>query len=154
MINIVHCDYKNPSHANAVRALLNAYIADEMGGGRDLDEEAGRFLIKRLGSHERAIVLLALSKNEFAGLLSAFENIATFSAKPMINIHDVIVLKKYRRGGIGRKLMNAIVDEAQKRRCARISLEVREDNKIAQNFYKSMGFKESEPKMLYWRREL
>ncbi|MDR2099195.1 MAG: GNAT family N-acetyltransferase [Campylobacteraceae bacterium] len=154
MVNIEHCDYNNPKHTSALKTLLNAYIADEMGGGRVLDEKSSALLIKALASHERAIVLLLSSEGEFTGLLTAFENIATFSAKPMINIHDIVVLKKYRGCGMGRMLMNALIDEAKKRGCARISLEVREDNKIAQNLYKSMDFKDSEPKMLYWRKEL
>ncbi|MDR0761766.1 MAG: GNAT family N-acetyltransferase [Campylobacteraceae bacterium] len=153
-INIINCDYKNPKHTNAVKLLLNAYITDEMGGGKPLSEEIQKFLIKRLSTHKTAIVLLAQIDAEFAGLLIAFENIATFKAKPMINIHDIIVLKKYRGSGVGRMLMNAVADEAKKRGCVRITLEVREDNVIAQNLYKSMDFKETEPKMFYWRKEL
>jgi ribosomal protein S18 acetylase RimI-like enzyme len=111
-------------------------------------------LIEKLGAHKTAIVLLAKNDGEFAGLLIAFENIATFMAKHMINIHDIIVSQRHRGKGVGRKLINAVVDEAKKRGCVRITLEVREDNKIAQNLYKSMDFEETEPKMLYWRREL
>ncbi|MDR2080940.1 MAG: GNAT family N-acetyltransferase [Campylobacteraceae bacterium] len=154
MIDIIECDYENQKHTDAVKLLLNAYIADEMGGGKALSKEAQNSLIKKLCAHNKAIVLLAKSESEFAGLLIAFENIATFSAKPMINIHDIVVLKEYRGGGTGRKLMSALIDEAKKRGCARITLEVREDNKIAQNLYKSMDFKETEPKMFYWRKEL
>ena len=154
MINIIKCDYENPKHTNAVKLLLNAYIADEMGDGMVLDEKTGDSLIKKLDSHERAIVLLAKDGDEFIGLLTAFENIATFKAKPMINVHDIIVLKEYRGNGAGRRLMNAVVVEAKKRECARITLEVREDNAVARNLYKSMDFKETQPKMLYLRREL
>jgi ribosomal protein S18 acetylase RimI-like enzyme len=72
----------------------------------------------------------------------------------MINIHDIVVLKEYRGSGVGRMLMDAIDNEAKKRGCVRITLEVREDNVIAQNLYKNMDFKETNPKMLYWRKEL
>ncbi|MDR3178182.1 MAG: GNAT family N-acetyltransferase [Campylobacteraceae bacterium] len=153
-MNIIYCDYENPKHTDALKTLLNAYIADEMGGGEILDKEAQDSLIKRLNAHKTAIVLLAKREDEFAGLVIAFENIATFAAKPMINIHDIIVLKKYRSNGVGRELMNAIVDEAKKRGCFRVTLEVREDNKIARNLYKSMDFRETNPKMLYLRKEL
>jgi ribosomal protein S18 acetylase RimI-like enzyme len=152
--DIIKCDYTNPKHTSALISLLNAYVADEMGGGKLLDKRTQISLIKKLSIHEKAIVLLAQSGGEFAGLLIAFENIATFSAKPMINIHDIIVLKEYRGKRVGRQLMDAIINEAKKRGCERITLEVREDNKIAQNLYKSMGFKDTEPKMFYWRKEL
>jgi ribosomal protein S18 acetylase RimI-like enzyme len=153
-IKAVFCDYENFKHIKAVRILLNAYISDEMGGGEPLFDEKQRSLIKGLKFHTKSIVLLACLNDEFVGLLIAFENFSTFLAKPMINIHDIIVLKEYRSKGVGRQLMNAVIDEAKKRDCVRITLEVREDNKIAQDLYKDLGFKETKPKMLYWRREL
>ncbi|MDR0579990.1 MAG: GNAT family N-acetyltransferase [Campylobacteraceae bacterium] len=153
-VNIIECDYENPKHIDAVKLLLNAYITDEMGGGEPLGEEMQESLIKKLSAHKTLIVLLAQVGVRFAGLLTAFENIATFKVKPMINVHDIIVLKEHRGKGVGRRLMNAVVDEAKKRGCARITLEVREDNVTAQNLYKSMEFKEMEPKMFYWRKEL
>ncbi|MDR2341451.1 MAG: GNAT family N-acetyltransferase [Campylobacteraceae bacterium] len=153
-INIINCDYKNPKHTDAVKLLLNAYITDEMGGGKPLGKKMQNSLIKRLSAHYSAVILLAQIGTEFTGLLIAFENIATFRAKPMINIHDIVVLKEYRGSGVGRMLMGAIADEAKKRGCVRITLEVREDNVIAQNLYKNMNFKETNPKMLYWRKEL
>jgi ribosomal protein S18 acetylase RimI-like enzyme len=125
---------------------------DEMGDAED--KKAEDFLIQKLAAHPTAIVLLAEYGGEFAGLLIAFENIATFAAKPMINIHDIIVLKEYRGKGVGRLLMSAVIDEAKNRDCVRVTLEVREDNKIARRLYKSMGFKATKPKMLYWRKEL
>jgi GNAT superfamily N-acetyltransferase len=152
--NIIQCDYANPKHTSALISLLNAYITDEMGGGKPLSKKAQNSLIKKLSVHEKAIVLLAQIGDEFTGLLIAFENIATFAAKPMINIHDIVVLEEYRGRGIGRRLMMAVIGEAKKRGCWRITLEVREDNTKAQNLYKSLEFKETEPKMLYWRKEL
>ncbi|GAB6013022.1 GNAT family N-acetyltransferase [Viscerimonas tarda] len=44
----------------------------------------------------------------YAGMLVAFENFSTFTVRPVINIHDLIVLKDYRSLGVGRSLMEAI----------------------------------------------
>jgi ribosomal protein S18 acetylase RimI-like enzyme len=151
-VNITICDYAKPGHLNAITSLINAYIADEMGGGKPLSKPEQLLLVEGLNNHPKSIVLLAQIGDVFVGLLTAFENFSTFSAKPMVNIHDVIVLKEYRSKGIGRQLMNAIVNEAEKRKCSRITLEVRKDNVNAQNLYKSLGFEESE--MFYWRKYL
>jgi ribosomal protein S18 acetylase RimI-like enzyme len=97
-------------------------------------------------------VLLAETDGVFSGLLVAFENFATFTVRPMINIHDVIVLKAYRGKGIGRKLMRTLTAEAEKRECSRITLEVRKDNHSAQNLYRSEGFGDAEPVHYYWRK--
>jgi ribosomal protein S18 acetylase RimI-like enzyme len=48
--------------------------------------------------------------------------------------------------------MEAVAAESKERRCCRITLEVREDNRIAQKLYKSMGFEPTVPEMLYWRK--
>ncbi|MDR0748406.1 MAG: GNAT family N-acetyltransferase [Tannerellaceae bacterium] len=153
-IQLVACDYRNTAHRKAVVTLMNAYVNDEMGGGNPLDENEQILLLEGLEKHQESIVILAETEGVFAGLLVAFENFATFTVRPMINIHDVIVLEGYRGKGIGRKLMQAITAEAGKRGCSRITLEVREDNVNAQKLYRSEGFGEVEPNHYYWRKYL
>jgi len=151
---IIPVDYSNPEHPKAIISLITVYIQDEMGGGSLLSEQEQTALIEGLKNHPETIVLLAETQGVFSGLLIAFENFSTFTARPMINIHDVIVLKEYRRNGIGRDLMNAIISEAEKRNCSRITLEVRKDNLPAQNLYLDLDFHEPEPGMFYWRKYL
>jgi ribosomal protein S18 acetylase RimI-like enzyme len=134
--------------------MINAYIGDEMGGGNLLSLGEQQRMIEGLCNHPKSIVLLAQDAGVFAGLLTAFENFSTFTAMPMINIHDVFVFKEHRGKGIGRKLMNAVIDEAKKRKCSRVTLEVRKDNINAQNLYRSLGFEEAEQGMFYWRKYL
>jgi ribosomal protein S18 acetylase RimI-like enzyme len=153
-IDITVCDYFNPAHTEAVASLINAYIADEMGGGKLLSDGEQSVLIEGLRNHPKSVVLLAREGEVFVGLLTAFENFSTFTVQPMINIHDVIVLKDRRGRGIGRQLMNAVIAEAEKRKCSRITLEVRKNNFTAQNLYKSLGFEEAEGGMFYWRKYL
>jgi ribosomal protein S18 acetylase RimI-like enzyme len=50
--------------------------------------------------------------------------------------------------------MNGIVNEAARRGAARLTLEVRKDNLIAQRLYQSLGFEETSPGMYYWRKYL
>jgi ribosomal protein S18 acetylase RimI-like enzyme len=154
MIEIAVCDYSNPAHREAVASLINAYIDDEMGGGNPLSQEEQQRMIESLSTHPKVIVLLARDAGIFVGLLTAFENFSTFTARPMFNIHDVFVLKDFRGKSIGRQLMNAIIAEAEKRRCSRVTLEVRKDNVKAQNLYQSLGFDEAEHGMFYWRKYL
>jgi ribosomal protein S18 acetylase RimI-like enzyme len=146
------CDFSIPAHREAVAALINRYIDDEMGGGTPLDVDEQRLLVEGLRQHPTAIVLLAAAGEEYVGLLVGFENFSTFTVKNMINIHDVYVRPAYRGKSIGRKLMEGIIEEAQKRRCSRITLEVRSDNTPAQHLYNSLGFEETVPPMLYWRK--
>jgi ribosomal protein S18 acetylase RimI-like enzyme len=151
---ITLCNYSNQEHLQAITTLIDAYIRDEMGGGKPMSKQEQLRLVDGLNSHPKSIVLLAKTDSVFVGLLTAFENFSTFTAKPMINIHDVIVLKEYRSKGIGRQLMNAVIAEAESRKCSRITLEVRKDNITAQSLYKSLRFDETNPGMFYWRKNL
>jgi GNAT superfamily N-acetyltransferase len=148
------CDYSNPEHLEAIATLINAYIQDDMGGGTPLSPPQKLRLIDGLNKHPAAIVLLAQTGGVYTGLLVAFENFSTFTAQPMINIHDLIVLKECRGKGAGRRLMEAVISIAKEKKCSRVTLEVRKDNVPAQYLYKSLGFKETEPGMFYWRKSL
>jgi ribosomal protein S18 acetylase RimI-like enzyme len=153
-IEITDCDFSNPDHLTAIGDLLNVYIADEMGGGTLLTELQQLRLIDGLNSHPTAIVLLAFAGEIPAGMVVAFENFSTFTIRPMINIHDVIVVPACRKMGVGRKLMETVESRAREKGCSRITLEVRYDNTKAQALYQSLDFKETDPPMYYWRKNL
>jgi len=153
-IRITACNHSLPEHKQAIINLIDAYIKDEMGEGIPLSENEQEALAEGLRTHPRAIVRFAESDGNFIGIVVAYEHFSTFTAKPMINIHDVFVLKAYRGRGVGRKLMEAIIHDAEIRGCSRISLEVRQDNIKAQKLYRSVGFDETEPPMYYWRKYL
>ena len=57
-----------------------------------------------------------------------------------LQIGNIAVAKKHRRKGIGNLLMKQIVDEATKRECQLILLDVRESNRVAISLYKKFGF--------------
>lgn len=153
-IEIIKCDFSNADCLDAIGDLMNAYIQDNMGGGNPLSHMEKLRLVDGLNQHPTSIVLLARVSDMFCGLLIAFENFSTFSVKPMINIHDLIVLPELRNSGIGYKLLDSIIEIAEKRGCSRVTLEVRNDNITAQSLYQKKGFKETEPPMFYWRKNL
>ncbi|MDR2679612.1 MAG: GNAT family N-acetyltransferase [Tannerella sp.] len=153
-LTVRHCVYSNTDDLNAIGMLINAYIEDAMGGGEPLSRQQQSRLAEALAQHPKSIVLLACIGDIRCGMLVAFENYSTFTVSPMINIHDVIVLKEYRGKGAGKKLLEAVINIARGRRCSRITLEVRADNPIARRLYKNAGFKAPVPEMHYWRNNL
>ncbi|MDR1524723.1 MAG: GNAT family N-acetyltransferase [Tannerella sp.] len=155
-VTVRRCDYADTDDLNAIGTLINAYIEDEMGdgGGEPLERQQQLRLAEALGRHPKSIVLLACIGEVRCGMLVAFENFSTFTVSPMINIHDVIVLKEYRGKNVGRRLLEAVISMARERRCSRITLEVRVDNPVARHLYKSAGFDSPSPEMSYWRKNL
>lgn len=61
-------------------------------------------------------------------------------------IDDLCVLKEYRNKGIGKELLEYIKKEAKSLNCYNITLNVWSGNK-AENFYKSLGFKEKKKEL-------
>lgn len=153
-MEVEFCNYSDPEDLKAVASLINAYIEEEEGVEHTLEPLRQLRLVSGLDEHPRSIVLLAKSGNAYAGLLVGFENFSTFTAKSMINIHDVFVFKEFRGQGVGRKMIEKILSIARQRSCSRLTLEVRHDNAVAQELYKSEGFADTEPPMFFWRKYL
>ncbi len=153
-IDVFDCDFSNPVHRQKLVELMNDYIADEMGGGELFKGEKIIKLINGLQSHPSKLILFASVNGSIVGLTNCFINFGTFAAASFINIHDIIVNKLYRGTGVGKALMNAIIKKADEINCAKITLEVREDNYRAQELYKSLGFENCQPKMFFWVKEL
>lgn len=57
-----------------------------------------------------------------------------------IDIHNLAVHPVYRRQGVGRSLLQAVIDEARRHGSSRVTLEVRKSNEAAQRLYQSLGF--------------
>jgi ribosomal-protein-alanine N-acetyltransferase len=57
-----------------------------------------------------------------------------------IDIHNLAVHPAYRRQGIGRALLEAVIEEAKRCRFVGVTLEVRTSNEAAQRLYQSLGF--------------
>ncbi len=153
-VKIIECNFSNHFHTSALVELLNHYIMDKMGSAKPLDKEKGLRLIEGLRKHPSKLVLFAELEERLIGLAVCFVNFATFTVKPFINIHDIVVLDKYRNKGVGRRLMQGINQAATSMGCSKITLEVREDNFNAQYLYQSLGYRECTPKMYFWEKYL
>jgi len=153
MIKIVKCDFNKAEHCQAEINLMKQYMLDKMGDADPLTDQQNRDLIAGLKSHPKVLVLLAEKDGEYIGLTNSFVNFGTFAAKPFLNIHDVIVNSKFRGLGVGRKLLEENMRIAKEELdCVKVTLEVRDDNKVAQSLYKSLGFADTQPVMHFWSK--
>lgn len=154
-IIIKECDFSDARQRQAIIDLMNHYMADRMGGNLSpYSKETSDKVVNGLQQHPSRLVLLAQYNNKYVGLANCFINLATFTGRPFINIHDIVVLDRYRSSGIGRVLMEAIGKKANELGCSKITLEVREDNQAALALYRSMGYDECKPVMHFWTKYL
>jgi GNAT superfamily N-acetyltransferase len=137
---IVVADLSRRPHQRAVLDLLEAFSRDAMGNGEPMAPEVRARLIPGLRAHPTTHILLALVDGSPVGLTVCFHGFSTFAAKPLINIHDFIVLPEARGRGIGKRLLAAVEAEARARGCCKVTLEVQENNRRARQVYAAAGF--------------
>jgi GNAT superfamily N-acetyltransferase len=91
------------------------------------------------GDKKYAKVVFAEYKNKIAGQALFFYNFSTFKGRPGIYLEDLYVRPEYRKKGIGKALLNYLVELAGKEKCGRVEWVVLDWNQQAIEFYKSLG---------------
>ena len=158
-LTVTLADYRDPADARTVVELLDSYARDPMGGGEPLSAPARAGLADGLANTPGAFSLIARLNSEPVGLANCFTGFSTFSAAPLVNIHDLVVVDDHRGAGIGRALMAAVEDEALKRGACKITLEVLSGNARAMALYEDCGFGDyvldsKAGRALFWQKKL
>jgi ribosomal protein S18 acetylase RimI-like enzyme len=143
-IEIREMDFANEGHTTGLLRVLDSYASEDMGGGVPLAAEVRLRLVPALREQANALVLLAFEEGVVTGIATCFFGFSTFSARPLLNVHDLAVLPASRGRGIGRALLVAAEQRARDRGCAKLTLEVREDNARARGLYQERGFRDFE----------
>jgi len=138
-ITIVDAELTCPEHEAAVLEMVEAYANDPSGGGQPLDDDVRARLIPGLRAHPTTVILLAFDGTRPVGIAACFRDFSTFSARPLLNLHDLAVIPEYRGRGVGRKLLTAVEEKARSLGCTKVTLEVLEANP-ARKLYESMGY--------------
>lgn len=139
-IQIRLVDYGDPQQAQQLVKLMDIYARDPMGGGEALQDAVKQRLVNELAQVPGAFSLLAYRDGNAVGLVNCLMGFSTFQAKPLVNIHDVIVLPEQRGQGIAGQLLAQVEDIAHERGCCKLTLEVLETNRSAQRAYSAIGF--------------
>ena len=140
LIRIVEANLSLRADQEAVLAMVDAYSRDAMGDGKPLDPDVRAQLIAGLRRHPTTLIFLAFDGDQPIGVAVCFIGFSTFAAKPLINIHDFVVLPTSRGKGIGRHLLEAIETKAKELGCCKLTLEVMDKNHQAVRMYQAAGF--------------
>src|SRR5271156_6554785 len=119
--------------------MLEAYMLDPMEGGVPPSAQVKRDLVPGLRAHPACYVLLAYHAGAPVGFAICFLGFSTFISRPLLNIYDILVDAGLRGAGIGAMLLDPIELKARDLNCCRITLEVREDNRVARVLYRKVG---------------
>ena len=139
-IEVFIADYRNAAHAAALVDLLNAYASDPAGGGTPLAPEVLASLPSALAARPQAFSVLAYEGEQPVGLINCIEGFSTFACKPLVNVHDVVVLPSHRGQRVAQKMFASVEDEARRRGACKLTLEVLSGNAPALRAYEREGF--------------
>ena len=139
-LRVLAVDQKNEANSTAWLDLLDHYARDPMGGGAGLSDYARRQLVDDLKSLPTFHGALAWAGDEPVGLINCFAGFSTFAAKPLLNIHDIVVHAGARGQGIARALLGWAEQRARELGCCKLTLEVLSNNTRALAAYERAGF--------------
>lgn len=96
-----------------------------------------------------AVVLVAVIEKKVVGMATVQRAVSTAIGGYVGLIEDVVVTQNYRNIGIGSRLIQAIIDEADRRGWDRLTLGVDKRNEKAVSFYQQYGFTISNMGLMY-----
>jgi len=140
MIEVSRVDYADPVHAAALIDLLDSYARDPAGGGEPLSNFARANLVSQLAARPFIFSVLAFDGDTPVGLINAIEGFSTFACRPLVNVHDVVVLPGHRGCGIAAQMFAEIEAIASERGACKLTLEVLDGNASARALYQRLGF--------------
>jgi len=140
MIEIVRVDYADPAHAAALVDLLDTYARDPAGGGEALSDFARAHLVSQLAARPFIFSVLAFDGDTPVGLVNAIEGFSTFACRPLVNVHDVVVVPSHRGRGIAVQMFAEVERTARQRGACKLTLEVLHGNASARSLYQRLGF--------------
>jgi ribosomal protein S18 acetylase RimI-like enzyme len=140
LIKIVRVDYADPAHATALIDLLDSYARDPAGGGAALSDFTRANLVSQLAARSFIFSVLAFDGDVPVGLVNAIEGFSTFACRPLVNVHDVVVLPGHRGRGIAAQMFAEIEAIASERGACKLTLEVLDGNASARALYQRLGF--------------
>jgi ribosomal protein S18 acetylase RimI-like enzyme len=139
-MRILQANYSDTLHAQAIVQLLDAYAQDPAGGGTPLSDFAKANLVNELAKRPQAFTVLAFDADAPVGLVNCIEGFSTFACKPLVNVHDVVVLTSHRGQRVGEQMLALAEQIAMQRGACKLTLEVLEGNASAIKLYERIGF--------------
>ena len=139
-VKVVALDLHDLAQAEIWLGLLDHYAQDPMGGGEGLSTYAKLNLVRTVREVPGFHGALAWLDGEAVGLIDCFAGFSTFAARPLLNVHDIVVRDGLRRQGIGQALLAWADERARQLGCCKLTLEVLSNNTQAMASYQQAGY--------------
>ncbi|KQY92892.1 hypothetical protein ASD21_15535 [Caulobacter sp. Root1455] len=108
--------------------------------GRPSDEAAARRFLGERMARGQSVILLALDAGRAVGFVQLYPSFSSVRAAATFILNDLYVEPGRRRGGAGRRLVEAAAALARETGAAGLSLVTGVDNLAAQTLYERLGW--------------
>lgn len=124
---------------DAVLPLFNSYRAF-FAGDRDLGRSR-QFLTERF-TREDSVVFVARNAEEAEGFIQLYPLWSSWHCRRIWFLSDLYVREPYRRRGVGRRLVERVVDHARETNASSVMVELPRAEPHLRGFYERLGFHE------------
>jgi len=129
-------------HDAAILELIDQYAQIEIIHGKPLGASVKQQMLPGFrGAGGLIFVALAGSENgEPIGVATVMPGFSTFYARPLLNVHDLVVARDWQGNGVGSLLLEAVESHARETGCCKVTLEVLASNPRAHALYQRLGY--------------
>jgi GNAT superfamily N-acetyltransferase len=127
-----------PGDEHSIFALVRA-LAEYEHLEHTVSGSPERLALHLFGPRPAAEALVVEAGAELVGFALFFGNFSTFLSEPGLYLEDIFVLPEYRQRGLGKALLAAVAQLAEKRQCGRLEWSVLDWNASAIAFYERLG---------------
>jgi len=122
-LQVREVDYLDPRQAAELVDLLDAYARDSAGGGQALSDFTRSNLPAHLAARPAAFSVMAYDGEKPVGLVNCIEGFSTFACRPLVNVHDVVVIASHRGAGVGRLMLERVIELSHRRGACKLGSE-------------------------------
>jgi ribosomal protein S18 acetylase RimI-like enzyme len=142
-LHIERADLGRDGVAEPYLALMDLFVRGEAAApsAPGLPDDVRARLVPALQARPDVTLLMAWLGDEAVGFALCIEGFSTFAARPLLNLHDMMVHPAHRRRGVARRLLAAVEARAHELGCCKLTLEVLSGNAGALALYESFGFR-------------
>ena len=127
----------NKSHIESVSILFDLYRQFYK---YQKDLKNSKNYIHQMIENNESIIFIGTENENIIAFVQLYETFDSLNLNKKLVLYDLYVLEKYRKLGIGRKLMNKSKDFAINNNFLRIELSTSIDNYSAQKLYESLDY--------------
>jgi ribosomal protein S18 acetylase RimI-like enzyme len=127
----------NKSHIESVSILFDMYRQFYK---YQKDLKNSKNYIHKMIENNESIIFIGTENENIIAFVQLYETFDSLNLNKKLVLYDLYVLEKYRKLGIGRKLMNKSKDFAINNNFLRIELSTSIDNYSAQKLYESLDY--------------